>query len=133
MHPQHPSVDMLSKNKSVETGTVSYLNSVSDAEQTSPSPTIEVESIEEEKIKIFNHSGEKYFKILVKSIKTYKDKQFKIENIASEILEKDDIAPGTYITNKIVCFADPYNVYCKSDDVEPVDLDHSAYLHIKKK
>ena len=77
-------------------------------------------------LKPFKHSGEKMFKVLYDGIGLYEDKELEEETF-SVMLEKDSVIPGTYITDKVVLFGDPYNVYCSSINVEPMDITHSEY------
>eukprot|EP01084_Bolivina_argentea_P167749 291064_1 len=88
-------------------------------------------SIDEERLKYFSHSGEKYFKILIDAPELYKDKSFRISS-KQNYLKKEDIIRGTYITNKIVLLGEPYNLFCDSRHVEPIDIDHCAYLEHRK-
>eukprot|EP01084_Bolivina_argentea_P008334 15620_1 len=74
----------------------------------------------------FGNSGEKIFLIL---IELFNDKELS-EQTTHITLEKDAIVSGTYLynDNNVVSIGNPYNVYCKSLNVEPQDLIHSEYI-----
>ena len=74
----------------------------------------------------YDDKGEKMFKVKFDGIPLYQDKDLEEETF-SVMVEKDTIIPGTYITDKIVLFGEPYNVYCSSINVEPVDIQHSEW------
>eukprot|EP01084_Bolivina_argentea_P174761 302712_1 len=133
-HINHPSVIDLTKKKSVTAGKEKYLEQVLSDTEDIPDNEYDVvpSSIEENRLKKFSHSGEKYFKILFDSIQIYKDKQFTTCKNDVMSFNKEDIVQGTYVDNKIVLFGSPYNVYCCSKDVEPIDISHTAYLHKQK-
>eukprot|EP01084_Bolivina_argentea_P272916 464796_1 len=130
-HLNHPSVMDLSKRQSVTQGKEAYLQQLLFNAEEKEKEKFNPSTIEKDRLKKFSYLGEKYFKVLVDSINTYKDKEFKIPK-TDDIFEKDDCIQGTYVDNQIVFFGAPYNTYCGAKDVEPVDIDHIAYLHKQK-
>eukprot|EP01084_Bolivina_argentea_P008333 15618_1 len=77
----------------------------------------------------FGNSGERNFLILIDNIELFNDKELS-EQTTHITLEKDAIVSGTYLynDNNVVSIGNPYNVYCKSLNVEPQDLIHSEYI-----
>ena len=74
----------------------------------------------------FKNKGDRKFKIKYDGIGLYQDKDLEEETFAV-MIEKDSVISGTYINDKVVLFGDPYNVYCSSINVEPIDIEHSQW------
>eukprot|EP01083_Nonionella_stella_P015702 43927_1 len=132
-HAAHPSLAELKRKKSAQTAKETFLEKAASVD-TEPSDKEEINpaSIDGARLKQFRHSGDKYLKILVSSIQLYKDKEFTKKD-ATVQFNQNDIMQGTYIDgNKKVLFGDPCHLYCHAKDVEPVDIDHSTYLHKQK-